>query len=156
MLTKNIAKHFREIYFGGNWTASNLKDILKDVNHEEAVANIGNLNTIATLVYHIHYYVRSVTQVLTGGILDSKDELSFSHPKIESAEDWQKFKDSVFLEGESFAQLIEQLPDEEMWKDFVDPKYGIYYRNLSGIIEHTHYHTGQIAVIKKLLRSNSN
>ena len=27
-LTKQIAKQFRELYFGGNWTSSNLRDNL--------------------------------------------------------------------------------------------------------------------------------
>ena len=34
---------------------------------------------------------------------------------------------------------------------FVKPEYGNYYRNLHGLIEHTHYHLGQVALIKKLL-----
>ena len=30
-ITKQIAKHFREVNFGGNWTWSNLKDNLADI-----------------------------------------------------------------------------------------------------------------------------
>ena len=30
-----IAKHFREVYFGGNWTSSNLKDNLADVDWQQ-------------------------------------------------------------------------------------------------------------------------
>ena len=30
-------------------------------------------------------------------------------------------------------------------------KYGNYFRNLTGIIEHLHYHLGQIVLIKKLI-----
>jgi len=31
-LIEQIAKHFRDVYFGGNWTAVNLKDTLADVS----------------------------------------------------------------------------------------------------------------------------
>ncbi|HAI83731.1 MAG TPA: DUF1572 domain-containing protein, partial [Chitinophagaceae bacterium] len=30
---------------------------------------------------------------------------------------------------------------------------GTYYRNILGLIEHTHYHLGQIALIKKIIRN---
>ncbi len=49
--------------------------------------------------------------------------------------------------------LIAQLPEGKLWEDFADKKYGSYYRNLQGIIEHTHYHLGQIVLIKKMLRT---
>ena len=38
--SKLIAKHMREIHFGGNWTVSSLKDQLEDVTWEEATTQI--------------------------------------------------------------------------------------------------------------------
>jgi hypothetical protein len=151
--TKNIAKHFREVYFGGNWTVSNLKDNLRDVSWEEATQKVHSFNTIATLVFHIHYFVIVAQKVLESGPLEGKDELSFAHPPITSQKEWDEFLENVFTQGEQFAVLIETLPDDKLWENFTDPKYGIYYRNLHGIIEHTHYHLGQIALIKKLVRN---
>ena len=52
------------------------------------------------------------------------------------------------------AVLIERLPEGKLRENLAGEKYGSYYRNLQGIIEHTHYHTGQIAVLKKLLRES--
>lgn len=151
-LVKQIAKHFRDVHFGGNWTSSNLKDQLHDISWQEAVAKVGSLNTIAMLVYHINYYVDAVTKVLQGGPLDAKDKYSFDLPPIGSQEDWQKLVEKSLTHAENFAILIEQLPESRLWENFVDEKYGNYYRNLFGIIEHTHYHLGQIVVIKKMLR----
>jgi hypothetical protein len=34
---------------------------------------------------------------------------------------------------------------------FSQKKYGTYYRNLMGVIEHSHYHLGQISLIRKML-----
>ena len=51
----NIAKHFREVFFGGNWTTSNLKDQLSDVNWQEATTQVYSLNSIATLMFHKNY-----------------------------------------------------------------------------------------------------
>lgn len=147
-----IAKHFREVYFGGNWTCSNLKDNLQDVTWQEATKQVYSLNTIATLTYHIHYFVAAVLKLLEGAELDSKDELSFNHPTIQSQADWENMQHTMWAEAERFSALVEQLPENKLWESFTNEKYGIYYRNLHGIIEHTHYHLGQIALIKKILR----
>ncbi len=150
-LTGQIAKHFRELYFGGNWTSSNLKEHLADVTWEQATTKVYSFNTIATLVFHINYYVSAVLKVLQGEPLNASDKFSFDHPLILSKEDWQKLLDKTWTDGENFASLIEQLPESKLWEDFSDNKYGNYYRNLQGIIEHTHYHLGQIVLIKKIL-----
>ena len=63
--------------------------------------------------------------------------------------------DKVWDNAERFAGLIEQLPDDILEKDFTHKKYGSYHRNLLGIIEHIHYHLGQITLIKKFLISGS-
>jgi uncharacterized damage-inducible protein DinB len=150
-LTAQIAKHFREVYFGGNWTSSNLKDALADVNWQQATAKIDSLNTIAALVYHINYYVSAVLKVLQGEPLTASDKFSFDLPPIQTDEGWKHLLDKLWTDAESFSGLIEQMPDSKLDETFVDEKYGTYYRNLHGIIEHTHYHLGQIVLIKKLL-----
>jgi hypothetical protein len=151
-LSTQLAKQFREVYFGGNWTWSNMKENLGDVTREEAVAVAGPLNTILKLTYHIHYFVSVTLKVLEGGPLDAHDKFSFDHPAINSDADWAEFLKSVWADGEKFAALVEQLPDEQLWTTFCDEKYGTWYRNIQGIIEHTHYHLGQIAIVKKLVR----
>ncbi|MEO6190371.1 MAG: DinB family protein [Saprospiraceae bacterium] len=150
-ISKQIAKHFREVYFGGNWTVSNFKDQLNDVSWQHAVTKVYTLNTIVTLVYHSSYFASALLGVLQGEALNAKDKYSFDHPPINSQEDWEKLLNKVWSEAESTALLIEQLKDGDLNNIFVEEKYGNYYRNLHGIIEHLHYHLGQIVLIKKIL-----
>ncbi|MDP4262403.1 MAG: DUF1572 domain-containing protein [Bacteroidota bacterium] len=149
-LTEQIAKHFRQVYFGGNWSSVNLKETLADVGWQQATTKVYSFNTIATLVYHTNYYVNEVLKVLKGEPLNAHDKFSFDHPPIESREDWNNLLDKTWDDAENFAALIEQLPESKLWVSFADEKYGNYYRNIHGIIEHTHYHLGQIVLIKKL------
>ena len=146
-----MAKHLRDVHFGSNWTSVNLKDTLKDVSWQQATTKIRDCNTIATLVFHINYYISAVSKVLEGGQLNAKDALSFDHPPINSDEDWQALLNKMWTDAEAFASLIEQLPETMLWENFTDEKYGNYYRNIQGIIEHTHYHLGQIVIIKKIV-----
>jgi hypothetical protein len=150
-LTAQIAKHFRDVHYGGNWTSVNLQDTLKDVGWQQAITRVGNLNTIAALVFHINYYVAGVSQVMQGGTLDIKDKYSYDLPPIHSEEEWKQLLDKLWRDASSFAELIEAFPEQKLNETFVDEKYGTYYRNFTGIIEHTHYHLGQIVLIKKLI-----
>ncbi len=150
-LAEQIAKHLREVYFGGNWTSVNLKESLNDINWQQATTKVYSFNTIAALVFHINYYVSAVQKILLGEPLNAKDKYSFDLPPIQSEEDWEKLLNETWRNAENFATLIEQLPDSKLSETFVDEKYGTYYRNMQGIIEHTHYHLGQIILIKKLL-----
>jgi uncharacterized damage-inducible protein DinB len=148
---QQIAKHFRDVHFGGNWTTVNLRDTLADISWQQAITKVHNLNTIAALVFHINYYVSAVLNVLQGEPLNASDKFGFDLPPITSAEDWQKLVAKALTEAELFAVQIEKLDEAKLFEDFANPKYGNYYRNLLGIIEHTHYHLGQISLIKKIL-----
>jgi len=148
-----LAKHLKEVHTGGNWTWVNLKDTLDGITWQQAVAQVHGLNSIATLVFHINYFLDAVIPVFQEELLTSKDSESFSHPPIHSQEDWDNLVAGSFRSAEILTKLMEQLPDEKLWDTFVLEKYGNYFRNLLGIIEHTHYHLGQIAIIKKIVQA---
>lgn len=150
-----LANHLREVYFGKNWTWVNLQETLKDVTHQQALTKVKDLNTIVGLTYHLHYYVRGQMKVLKGGPLEIKDEFSFNHPEINSERDWQEFLSTLYNELEEYAQRVETLSNEQLEHTFVEEKYGTYYRNIQGAVEHAHYHLGQIVLIKKLLSSKN-
>jgi len=151
-LSKQIAKQFRDLHFGGNWTSVSLKESLEGVSWEQATTKVLDLNTIAVLVYHVNYYVAAVLKVLEGGSLDASDKFSFDLPPITSEAEWEALKTKVFTEAEQFATQIEQWDDSRFFEEFTDPKYGNYHRNITGIIEHTYYHLGQISLIRKIVQ----
>ena len=155
-LSTQIANHVREVYFGGNWCITNIKDCVADVTWQHATTPVYSFNTIADLVYHINYYVSEVINLMQGEAFAAKDDLSFNHPPIHSQKDWDKFLAKVWHDGETASNLIAQLPESTISSTFVDVKYGNYYRNLNGIIEHLHYHLGQIVLIKKILLEQEN
>ena len=150
-LTAQIAKHFRAVHSGDNWTSVNLKDSLAGITWQQATTQVYSFNTIAALVYHMNYYVEAVLKVLQGEPLTASDKYSFDVPQISSQEDWEKLLDKTWVDADNFARRIEDLPETRLGEIFTDEKYGNYYRNLHGIIEHIHYHLGQIVLIKKIL-----
>jgi uncharacterized damage-inducible protein DinB len=150
--TQQLAQHCRDVHFGGNWTFVNLKDTLADITWQEATTQYQDSNTIATLLSHINYYINPVARVLQGEPLNASDKFSFDCPTITSQEEWEHLVQKALDEAEQFANEIEKLEESKLFEVFSDEKYGNYFRNLLGIIEHTHYHLGQIALIKKMIR----
>jgi uncharacterized damage-inducible protein DinB len=150
-LSSQIAKLLRAVYTGNNWCGVNLKDTLADISMEQATTKVYSFNTIAALVYHINYYVIALLKVMQGGLLDAHDKYSYDLPRVKSKEDWEKLLDKLWSDGENLITLVEQMPDHKLEEIFSDEKYGNYYRNIHGVIEHHHYHLGQIVLIKKLL-----
>jgi hypothetical protein len=150
-LTEQIATHIRELHFGENWTAVNMKESLAGIDWQQATTPLQDLNTIAALVYHSNYFVDAILKVLRGEALDSKDSASFDHPPIHAHADWDKVLHKTFADAEAFAELVEQMPETKLWENFKEEKYGNYYKNIHGVIEHTYYHLGQINILKKML-----
>ena len=150
--TVALAKRFREVILNGTWIANtNFKHQLEGLDWETATAKQDSLNTIALLAQHIHYYIKGVKNVLEGGSLDIKDKYSFDFPPITSQEGWNAFLSKFFNDAESFASLVESLPEEKLDAPFVDEKYGTYLRNIDAMIEHSYYHLGQVVIMKKML-----
>jgi hypothetical protein len=150
-----LAKHLRDVHFGGNWTWVNMRDTLKDVTHHQALQKVQSFNTIATLVFHTNYFVVVALDVFRGNPINAHDKFSFAHPPINSEDDWQAMLTKTWDDAEALAALVEQMPESKLWETFIAEKYGNYHRNILGIIEHTHYHLGQMALIKKMVQSNT-
>jgi len=152
-LANLLAKHIRDVHFGGNWTSVNLKDALAGISWQQATLCLPECHSIAALVYHANYYISAVTGVLQGHPLQAKDAFSFDLAPIQCQADWEKLLSKTWTDAANFATLVEQLPEHKLWEPFTDEQYGSYYRNIQGIIEHTHYHLGQIVQVKKILES---
>lgn len=153
MHTAQIASRFREVILNGTWISTNFKAQLSDVTLEEALTKHGDLNTIALLTFHIHYYVAGVLNVLEGGQLEIRDKYSFDMPPLHSEAEWDAMRDALWNDAEKFAQRVEEMSDSQLWSAFADEKYGNFYRNLEGMVEHCYYHLGQVVMLKKLIRA---
>jgi len=149
--TEEIASRFREIILNGTWVANtNFKQQLDGLDWKVATKQIDSLNTIALLAQHIHYYINGINKVFEGGTLDIRDKYSFDFPAITLQQDWDAFLLRFWQDSETFASLIEQMPEEQLDAVFVDAKYGTYRRNIDAMIEHAYYHLGQIVLLKKI------
>lgn len=154
-ISSQLAKQLRDAYFGGNWTAVNLRDTVAGLTWQQAVAKVYGFNSIVALVYHTNYYVQAISSVLRKEPLESHDRYSFNHPPVRTEADWQALLSQSWADAESLASMMENFPSERLGEIFVNESYGTYLRNFSGVVEHLHYHLGQIVLIKKILTEHT-
>ena len=147
-----IAGRIREVLLNGRWIANtNYRELLSDLHWEQATLKIGNLNSIAALVFHVNYYLAGLLHAFQSGRLEISDKFSFDLPPIRSEEDWNALLHTFLGNAEKFADAVEEMDDPLFDRPFVDEKYGSYLRNIEAVIEHSYYHLGQISLLKKLL-----
>lgn len=149
---KMLASRIQEVFLNGHWIANtNYKELLQNVSLQQATQKMDQVNSIAALVYHINYYLEGLLYAMENGKLEIHDKYSFNLPRLETESGWNKLVSGFLNNAEKFAAKIEQMDDSIFDKPFVDEKYGTYLRNIEGVIEHSYYHLGQIALLKKLV-----
>jgi hypothetical protein len=150
-LSHQLARHWRSVFTGGNWTSVNLRDTLQDVNLGEAREKLPSLNSIAALTYHLDYYTEGVLEVFRGKPLTIRDKFAWEVPELSEEADWQRLREALLTNGEALGQAIKSFAAARWSDDFTDTKYGSYISNVMGLTEHAHYHLGQMVVIKRIV-----
>ena len=151
-MNKDLASRLREVLLDGHWIANtNFKEQITNTNWKQAIEKLEGLNTIASLTFHINYYIKGVLNVFQGGDLDIKDKYSFDMPEISSESEWLGMVNECLSNAELYISYVERMDVEQLSQPFVKQEYGSYSRNVEAQIEHSYYHLGQIVLIKKLV-----
>ena len=147
----SLSNRLREVLLDGKWIANtNFQEQIKSVNWQGATYKTASLNTIALLTFHINYYLAGILNVFDGGDLEIKDKYSFDMSPIHSEEEWQQLIQTFCTNSENFINYVAQMDDTKLDAPFVNEKYGIYERNIEGVIEHSYYHLGQVSLLIRL------
>jgi hypothetical protein len=145
-----ISKHLKELYFGNNWTGASFPTVTEGIDWNLAVKQRDGFNSIATLIHHMNFYVIAAIDAINGATSILPDKASFINPIIQSEEDWTNLKQRSLDAVTQLLELLSQQEDDLLLKTFVVKAHGNYYRFIQGLIEHSHYHLGQIMILKKL------
>jgi len=151
-INSQIASRLREVLLDGLWIANtNFKAQITAINWQEAILKVQELNSMAALTFHINYYLDGLLRAFDTGILDIRDKYSFDVPPINSEEDWQNLVNTFLQNADSFVKRVEAMDEIQLEQPFIEEKYGTYRRNIEGVIEHSYYHLGQLAIIRKMI-----
>lgn len=147
-LIEVIAQHFHEVNYGNNWTDVSVKDTVDRISFREATRQTGNVNTIALLLYHMDFY----NMVVYDRLVDAKR--AFEHEdslRVEVMDEkaWENLKTTYFEHVDLIHKAILAFPESRL---FETTTTNTPYKNLHGLVEHIHYHLGQISLLRKLVQ----
>ena len=150
-LTELIAGHITAVHEGGNWTEVNIKDTLANVGYKEAsTVTKASYNTIAALLHHLSFYNGIVMQRLSGANPVISEANGFDMPPVKNEEDWIKLKERNLESAQQLTEAVRHFPEERL-NELTATGHATHYKTLHGIVEHAHYHLGQIVLLKKLI-----
>jgi hypothetical protein len=144
-----IADQLRRAFNGDAWHGPPLSKLLSNVDAGRASSRpVPSAHTIWELVLHIDLYVRIAKDAISGVPMPKlygteKDWFEIAHA---SASAWTAATTALFANAEKLAQGIERLDDAALLKIVPGREYDFYYL-FHGIVQHSLYHAGQIALL---------
>jgi len=150
--TSCIADELRRAFDGQAWHGDSLFKILKRVTAVQAAARpIKNAHSIWELVLHLAAWEDTVRRRMTGVAVRLSAAKNFPAVTDTSDAAWKKALDRVRHVHEELVAAVEKFPAASLAKQ-VPGKKGAHYNfryMLHGLAQHTAYHAGQIALLKK-------
>ena len=149
--TNLISAHNNQVYEGDNWTDVNIADTIKDVNWQQAQQHTpGSPNTIASLLHHLCYWNGILMQRIDGTDPEVPEINGYDVNELKDENDWNELKEKTHQSFIQLADRVKKFPEEKLSETYATGKSS-YYKNFQGIVEHAHYHLGQIVILKNLL-----
>jgi uncharacterized damage-inducible protein DinB len=149
---RRIADQLRRAFQGQAWHGPALRELLTNVNAEQANARpVKSAHSIGELVLHIDVWAKAALESFAGVPLPRLYGTEKDWPAADSsAGTWQAATDHMFRTATELAQAIEGFADERL-KDIVPGRQYDFYYLFHGIVQHSLYHAGQIAMAKRAL-----
>lgn len=152
---ERIADQLRRAHEGGAWHGPSVNELLDGVTAEHAAARpLAGAHSVWELVAHIEAWERAILRRLGGdsaAIYDTPEDW----PSVESVSEdaWRGAQSRL---AETYAALhaaVLELDDEKLDEPIL-PNMSTRYVSLHGAVQHTLYHAGQIALVKRSLGLN--
>lgn len=147
-----IADQLRRAFEGKAWHGDSLRELLTDVKASQAHARpLPKAHSIWEIVLHIGVWEQAAAGAIDGTPMPAfpwPKELDWASVTDTSENSWQKTLDQLFATNQKLCQKIERFGDERLQNIVPGRKYDFYYL-FHGITQHSLYHAGQIALLKK-------
>jgi uncharacterized damage-inducible protein DinB len=148
-----IADQLRRAFTGDAWHGSPLLDLLAGITAEQARARpLRSVHSIWELVMHIDVWLHAALEATQGTLMPNLYGTEGDWPTLidDRAAAWIAAQDRLFQNAERLAQAMERFDDAKLQDTVPGRQYDFYYL-FHGIVQHSLYHGGQIAMLKKAM-----
>jgi uncharacterized damage-inducible protein DinB len=151
-----IADQLRRAFDGDAWHGDSLFELLNGIPAAQAAAYpVSSAHSIWELVLHIELYAEIARGALEGQPMPKLYVTGEDWRVVtdQSPEAWRLTLDSLFRTKDRLATAIGGLSDARLTEIAPGRDYDFYHL-LHGIVQHSLYHGGQIALLKKAEKRN--
>lgn len=142
-----IADQLRRAVEGANWTGPNLTELLAGVTPEAALARpIPGAHTIAELAAHVAVWMEVPVRRLAGEVYEPTPAEDW--PAVADAAAWAAARARLDAAYRALLAALGTLTDERLGET-TPGKESPHYVLLHGAVQHTLYHAGQIALLRR-------
>lgn len=147
-----LADQIRRAAGGDAWHGPSLAELVDDVSADEAAAHpIAGAHSIWELVGHITTWADVARRRLAGARTEPTDVENFPPVTTVTPNAWAAACDAALEAHEALARAVEALPSDARLHVPVPGQTYSAYVLLHGVVQHTLYHAGQIALLKRAL-----
>jgi uncharacterized damage-inducible protein DinB len=155
---RRIATLSESVLAGHPWHAASLAVVLRGITADEAMARpLRDCHTIIEIVLHMTSWAEEVRARLEGKPAGTPVTGNWPSPARVASTNWADARKGLLAAYRALEETIRRQTDAKLDRPVDDPRTpsgrgATAYATAHGIIHHSVYHAGQIALLKKAIR----
>lgn len=147
--TERIRDQLQRAFAGDAWHGPSVLEILENVTASQAATRpIAGAHSIWELVLHIKAWSDACRRRLAGDRAELAEEENFPTIDDTSDEAWQNTRTSLCESHQRLNEAIAAVDERRLDEPILEGMPSVYI-TLHGAVQHSLYHAGQIAILKK-------
>jgi uncharacterized damage-inducible protein DinB len=149
---RKIRSQIRRAFEGQAWHGPSVKELLADVTAEQAAAHpVAGAHSIWELALHIGAWEKIARLRIKGEEQNTPTDEQDWPPVSETSEQaWRATLEELERGNQALREAVEVLDPAQLDDIIPVHNYSIYFL-VHGVVQHSLYHAGQIALLKKAL-----
>jgi uncharacterized damage-inducible protein DinB len=144
-----LAGELKRAHEGNAWHGPSVQELVRDVSAEKAAARpISGAHSIWELVLHITAWERAAIKGLAGEKINVPAEQNFPAVSDKNEASWKKALQDLQNTNERLREAVSLLDDDRLEAIVEGRDYSISVM-LHGVVQHSLYHAGQIALLRR-------
>ena len=156
--TNELALEIHRSIFGDPWHGTATKEILNGISVEYAFRRpITSGHNIIELTLHLDAWTEEVLSRFTGNPAKEPAMGDWPPPQEQTEEYWLAVKQKLFSDTNKLIETVKSFPENKLDEILGEERNitlgtGFSFEGLIiGLVQHNAYHSGQIALLKKIL-----
>lgn len=146
---ERIADQLHRAFAGEAWHGPAVVEILEGITAQQAAARtLHGAHSIWEITLHIAAWERAVLRRLQGDRAELPTEEDWPAATEADEQAWERAKEALRHNHDELRSAISLLDESRLAQPIIEGMSSVYV-TLHGIIQHSLYHAGQIALLKK-------